>query len=194
MRRRHSLGTGLGAALLVLLAGCAAPAVVEDHLESGGVTSSEFSADDREIVLSARFDTPLAAGETVMVEWLFPDGSIYLRKPVRRSADSDYRIDTGIPVRGKAPGRRPGIWRVKLTRDGRELVSRAFEIRADGGAPEFASLAYCGPSRWNDPVISAQPSAGAVRARPGTWIGGKVLEASGATYSGAVLLTGCAPG
>ena len=192
--RRHSLRTGLGAALAVLLAACAAPAVVEDHLESDGVAATEFSADDREIVLSARFDSGLSAADTFMVEWLFPDGSVYLRKPVRRSTDSAYRVDTGIPVRGKAPGRSPGVWHVQLSRDGRPLVSRAFDIRAGGGAPEFASLAYCGPSRWSDPVISAQPSAGAVPARPGTWIGGEVLEAAGATYSGAVLLTGCAPG
>ena len=199
MGRRQALRVALCGAVIVFAVGCASPTIVEDHLASDGSVTTEFTVDDREIVLTARFDTKLAADETLMVEWIFPDGSVYLRKPVGRSAGSVYRIETDISVRGKTPARHPGIWRVNLARDGEPLVSREFEIReqsrADGsGAAEFAALAYCGPSRWNDPAISAKRSNGGVSGRPGAWIGGDVLEAAGAVYSSVVLLTGCAPG
>jgi len=198
MSRWHCLRTTLAFVVTVVLVGCASPAVVEDHLESDGAITTEFSVDDREIVLTARFDTKLAADDAFMVRWLFPDGSIYLRKPVRRSADSDYRIDTSIPVRGKAPARAPGIWQVQLWRGSRRIVSREFEIREQtrsgaAGAVEFAGLGYCGPSRWSDPVISARRSTHAAAGIPGAWIGREVLDAAGATYSSVILLTGCAP-
>lgn len=197
--RRRSLGVAAWVAGLIVLAGCASPAVVEDRLEADGSVATDFTVDDQQILLSARFDSKLAASDTFMVEWIFPDGSVYLRKPVRRSAESAYRVDTGIAVRGKTPARHPGIWHVELRQDGKRLVSRAFEIRepprtAQAHAAEFASLDYCGPWHWNDAVISARRPPGAVSARPGAWIGGEVLKAAGATYSGAVLLTGCAPG
>ena len=199
MSRWQALRVALAGAVLALLAGCASPAIVEDHLESNGSVATEFAIDDREIIFSARFNGKLAADEMFMVEWIFPDGSVYLRKPVGRSADSVYRVDTGISVRGKAPARHPGIWRVHLARNGERLVSREFEIleqsaEDDDEAAEFAAYAYCGPSRWNDPAISANRSDGGMSGRPGAWIGGDVLDAAGAIYSNVVLLTGCAPG
>jgi hypothetical protein len=183
---------------VVFLVGCASLAVVDDHLDAGGAPTTEFSADDRTVTLTARFNTHLSADERLMVEWLFPDGSVYLRKPVHRSRDSEDLLETSIPIHGKAPARHPGTWHVRLWRDGEKLVDRSFEILEPGqtlasGVQGFASLAYCGPSRWNDPVISGRRSGAAVRAFPGAWIGGEVLEAAGATYSSVVLLTGCAP-
>lgn len=188
-----------GAAVAVLLVGCASPAIVDDHLESDGTVATEFNVGDREILLSVRFDEKLSADETFMVEWIFPDGSVYLRKPVGRSADSVYRVDTGISVRGKVPARHPGMWSVHLARNGERLMSRDFELRrqarADGaGAADFSALAYCGASQWNDPVISAKRSDAGASGRPGAWIGNDVLDAAGAIYSSVVLLTGCAPG
>ena len=187
------------AAALLLLVGCAKPSMVDDHLESGGTPAVEFSVDDKSVTLSARFDAGLAVDEPVIVEWLFPDGQVYLRKPVRRSYDSPDLIETAMPIRGKVPARYPGIWQVRLWRDGDKLVEQSFEIRkpvqtaASAGAG-FASLAYCGPSRWNDPVISRRRSGSSATGVPGAWIGGGLLEAAGATYSRVVLLTGCAPG
>ncbi len=182
-----------------LLAGCASPSMVDDHLEAGGTPAVEFSVDDQSVTLSARFDAGLAADAPFMVEWLFPDGDVYLRKPVRRNYDSSDIIETAMPIRDKAPARHRGIWQVRLWRDGEMLVEQSFEIRkpkqtvALAGAG-FASFAYCGPSRWNDPVISRRRSAPPATGVPGAWIGGGLLEAAGATYSRVVLLTGCAPG
>ncbi len=187
---------GVAAAFLV---GCAKPSMVDDHLEAGGTRAVEFSVDDQSVTLSARFDAGLAADAPIIVEWLFPDGEVYLRKPVRRSYDSSDLIETAMPIRGKVPARYPGIWQVRLWRDGDKLVERSFEIQepvqtvASAGAG-FASLAYCGPSRWNDPVISSRRSGSPATGVPGAWIGGGLLEAAGATYSRVVLLTGCAPG
>ena len=188
--------SGIAVALLV---GCASLAVVDERLEAGGSATTKFYADDQAVTLSARFKPDLPANEPLMVEWLFPDGSVYLRKPVHRSYGSDDRLETSMPIRGKAPARHPGIWHVRLWHDGEKLVNRSFEIleprrTAASGAQSFASLAYCGPSRWNDPVISGRRSSVVASGRAGVWIGGEVLEAAGATYSGVVLLTGCAPG
>jgi hypothetical protein len=190
---------GLSGIAVALLVGCTSLAVVDDHLEAGGSATTEFSADDQAVTLSARFKPYLPAGEPLMVEWLFPDGSVYLRKPVYRSYGSDDGLETSMPIRGKAPARHPGIWHVRLWHDGEKLVNRSFEILEPGqtaasGAQRFASLAYCGPSRWNDPVISGRRSGAVASGSPGAWIGGEVLKTAGATYSGVVLLTGCAPG
>lgn len=181
------------------LGGCTNVAVVDDRLESDGVSATEFSVDDAGVTLSARFNTNLSAGQRFMVEWTFPDGSVYLRKPVTRSATADDLIETRMPIRGKAPARHPGVWRVRLWDDGGTLFSRSFEIRAmersvgsAGGG--FAGLVSCGPSRWNDTALSARGPDAMTSGHPGAWIGGHVLEAAGATYSGVILLTGCAPG
>ena len=183
----------------VILVGCAKPAVVDDRLAAAGAPAEDFSIDDRTVTLSARFDAGLAANQAFTVEWLFPDGNIYLRKPVQRSYERPDLIETSMPIRHKAPARYPGIWRVRLWRDGDKLLERSFEIRqsaetAAAAGAGFAALAYCGPSRWNDPVISARRSAPLAARVPGAWIGGDLLEAAGATYSRVVLLTGCAPG
>ncbi len=183
-------------AVAVLLVGCARPAVVDDHLVAGGAPATEFSIDDRTVTLSARFDTGLVADERLMVEWLFPDGKVYLRKPVRRSYESRDLIETSMPIRGKAPARHPGIWHVRLWRDGDKLVERSFRIRipaqtTTSARAGFARLSYCGPSRRNDSVISGRRSATGV---PGAWIGHDLLKAAGAIYASVVLLSGCAPG
>ena len=187
---------GIAAALV---AGCALPSVVDDDLAAGGAPSTEFSVDEQSVTLSARFDADLAEDRQFMVEWLFPDGEVYLRKPVRRSHSSLDLVETTMPIQGKAPAKHPGIWHVRLWRGGDKLVDRSFEVResaptAESARASFASLAFCGPSRWNDPVISGRRAGAAVTPVPGAWIGDDTLDAAGATYSGAVLLTGCAPG
>jgi hypothetical protein len=189
---------GLSGIVVALLVGCGSLAVVEDHLQAGGVPATEFSSDDETVTLSARFNEELAADEPLMVEWLFPDGKIYMRKPVRRSFESRDLLETSIPIRGKAPARHPGTWQVRLWHDGGKLVDRYFDIRIPAQTPasvaeRFTGLAFCGPSRWNDPVISGRRSGAVTTGRPGAWIGGEVLKAAGATYSGVILLTGCAP-
>ena len=188
----------ISAVAIGLLAGCTRIAVVDDHLETNGVPSTEFSADTPEVTLSARFGGHLPADERFMVEWLFPDDRIYLRKPVRRSATSDDMLETSMPIRGKAPGRHPGVWQVRLRRDGETLVSRYFEIYAPGamatGARDYAGSGLCGTWRWSDAAINGhRPDALAPRT-PGAWIGGRMLDSSGEFYAGMVLLTSCAPG
>lgn len=190
---------GLSGVIVVLHAGCTSVTVVDDHLAAGGSPTTEFTADDANATFSARFDSTLGVDETFMVEWLFPDGSVYLRKPVRRSSSHDDRLETSIPIRGKTPAGYPGLWHVSLWHEGERLVYRSFEIRESvetlgSRAADFAGLAYCGPSRWRDPAISGRPPATMRSSRPGAWIGGEVLEAAGATYSGVILLSGCAPG
>lgn len=195
MRVRSCIRPVAIALAALAVAACAGPARVDDALTTRGEPATEFSADDERITLTARFEGGRPSGRYT-VEWLFPDGRVYLRKPV--SADASG-ITTAIPVRGKAPSRNPGTWRVRLSRDGDPVVDRTFVIREaaarESPGQSFAGLAHCGPSRWNDPVISArQASAGASPGMPGAWIGGEVLAAAGATYSTVVLLTGCAPG
>ena len=115
------------------------------------------------------------------------------------SLGNDNVLETSLPVRGKGPARRPGIWQVRLWHDGRLLVNRSFEIHkaaetAMSAGASFAGLAYCGPSRWSDPVISTRNSVAVASGRPGAWVGGELLDVAGPTYSSVVLLTGCAPG
>lgn len=193
------LRVALSGATVLILAGCTNVTVVDDFLSAGGTPTTEFTADDGSVTLTARFESAIGKDQSFMVEWLFPDGSVYLRKPVRRSGGDAERLETSMPIRGKAPARHPGLWHVSLSHDGERLVDRSFEIREplaemNSGAADFAALAHCGPSRWHDPVISARRTKAVRPGRPGAWIGGEVLRAAGATYSGVILLTGCAPG
>lgn len=186
------LGRSVG--LVLLLAGCTQPTLVDDQLSSGGPPATDFSVGDESVTLTVRFDETLDPAEILIVEWRFPDGRIYLRKPVR--ASGARAVETSMPVRGKAPSRYPGIWHVRLSRGADMLVERSFEILEVSGeaGAGFASLAYCGPSRWEDPVISGRRTGMPVSGVPGAWIGDELLDAAGATYSSTVLLTGCAPG
>ncbi|NIM26858.1 MAG: hypothetical protein GTO67_06890 [Gammaproteobacteria bacterium] len=189
---------GLSVIAAVSLAGCGSAEVVEEQMHGAGAQMTAFTIEDRNATLSARFAAPLSADERFFVEWLFPDGRLYLRKSVRRDPVRHDLLETSLPIRGSAPARHPGIWQVRLWRDNDKLVERSFEIgeaapSAIASAREFANLAHCGPARWDDPVISARRAGPAAPGRPGAWIGGGVLEAAGATYSGVVLLTGCAP-
>lgn len=182
---------------VVLIAACARPALLDDQLSAGGPPATEFSVDDGSVTLTARFDARPGADDPFMVEWRFPDGRIYLRKPVRPGATES--IETSMPIRGKAPARHPGVWHVRLMRGGDTVVERSFAITepaqtVQAAGKGFASLAYCGPSRWEDPVISGRRVAATASGAPGAWIGAELLDAAGATYSTAVLLTGCAPG
>ena len=197
------LRIGLSAGIALLQVACTGVTVVDDKLTAqgaaGGATTTEFTAEEVNVTLSVRFESPLDVDETFMVEWLFPDGSVYLRKPVRSVGSEHDRLETSLPIRGKAPARYPGLWHVRLWHHGERLVERSFEIResvhtAPPGVADFAGLAYCGPSRWHDPVISGRHSPAIMLRRPGAWIGSEVLEAVGATYSSVILLTGCAPG
>lgn len=190
---------GLCAVAAALLGACSNLEVVDERLIVDGAATTELSVDDENATLAVRFNQDLDADDSFMVEWLFPDAKTYLRKPVRRSTASADTIETSMPIRGKAPARHPGIWRVRLSHDGARLVEHSFEIEAaarthDSAAEGFAGLAYCGPSRWEDPVISGRRAGTATGLRAGAWIGGDVLESAGATYSSFVLLTGCAPG
>lgn len=189
---------GLFGAVMTLLAGCAKPSIVDESLAAGGAPATEFSGDNQSVTLTARFSSDLAADASFTVEWLSPDGKIYLRKPVRRSIASPDLVETAMLVHGKAPARYPGLWHVRLWRGEDKLVDRSFEIRKQAQTPKsaaagFESLAYCGPSRWNDRVISGRHAASAATRVPGAWVGTALLEAVGATYSSMVLLTGCAP-
>lgn len=190
---------GLSVVAVASLLGCAGPAVLDDQLHAGGTQTTEVSVEDREVTLSARFAAPVAADERFMVEWVFPDGRVYLRKPVRPGLDGYDVLETSMPIRDRGPARHPGIWHVRLWHHGDKLLERSFEINepapsAASDARAFTNLAYCGPARWNDPVISTRAAGPVAVGVPGAWIGGNVLAVAGATYSRAVLLTGCAPG
>ena len=190
---------GLSVVAVASLVACAGPVVVDDQLHVGGTQTTEYSVEDQEVILSARFPAPVAADERFVVEWLFPDGRVYLRKPVRPGPEDHDVLETSMPIRDRGPARHPGIWHVRLWHQGDKLVERSFEINepapsAASDAREFANLAYCGPARWNDPVISTRAGGALATGVPGAWIGGDLLAAAGATYSRAVLLTGCAPG
>jgi hypothetical protein len=172
---------------------------MDDQLSAGGAPATEFSIDDSAVTLTARFASSLRSNDPFVVAWRFPDGRTYLRKPVQPGGAGTDAIETSMPIRGKAPARHPGVWHVRLTRGGDRVLERSFSIRepvetARSAGQGFASLAYCGPSRWEDPVITGRRDATVAAAVPGAWIGGEVLAAAGATYSTAVLLTGCAPG
>lgn len=175
-----------------LLAACAGPTLVADGLSADGAPGTEFPASAESVTLTARFDGRPGGGDPVVVEWRFPDGRTYLRKPVR--VDGGGAVETSMPVRGKAPARHPGIWHVSLSRGGERLVERSFAIREQApGTDGFAALVHCGPARWEDPVISARRAPHASSGAPGAWIGKALLDAAGATYSASVLLGGCAP-
>ena len=114
---------------VTLLAACAKPHVVDDGLTDAGRPTTEFSIDDQSATFTARFSSALSARDRFTVEWLFPDGEIYLRRPLSRDREMHDQVQTRLPIHGKSPARHAGRWRVRLWRGDNALVERSFEIR-----------------------------------------------------------------
>ena len=186
--------------LVALLAGgCSGVKVVDEHLSEDptylgpgtGVEhpQSVFSSDDVRVTLSVLFDrNPGTRGRPFMAEWLFPDGTVYLRVPVRTERGSRELLVTSMHILGEPPSRRPGIWRVRLSLEGTELLDREFEIRAapashPAAGAAHASAATCHQLGWTGGGAAIRSAAA------GTWVGGEVLSTTGATYAGMILLS-----
>jgi hypothetical protein len=186
--------------LVALLAGgCSGLRVVDERLSEdptylGPETGVEhlqsvFSSDDVRVTLSVLFDrNPGARGRPFMAEWLFPDGTVYLRVPVRTESGSRALLVTSMHIRGEPPSRRPGIWRVRLSLEATELLEREFEIRAAPASHLAAGATYAGAATCHQ--LGWTSGGAAVRsAATGTWLGAEVLSTTGATYTGMILLS-----
>ncbi|MDX1431617.1 MAG: hypothetical protein R3286_04135 [Gammaproteobacteria bacterium] len=200
----------LPAALVLLLAaGCTEIRVVEDELSDdatyvvfGSVPDNPrtlFYTDDEQVTLSVLFDSNLVGYHKLfMVEWLFPDGRVYMRRPAKTKFGSHEVLITAMRIRDEPPSRRPGLWRVRLSLEGELLLERDFEIRTrSGDAPA--------PPRSTEVSTRALacrdlPGAGVALAvepvyEPGPWVGGRVLANGETPYAGSILLSsaGCVP-
>ena len=71
---------GRCAGLVLLLAGCAQPTLVDDQLSAGGQPTTEFSVRDDSVTLMVRFDEQLGAGEILAIRLSHKEGLFRLSK------------------------------------------------------------------------------------------------------------------
>lgn len=187
---RRTWRPALAGALLGLLAGgCADVVVVEHHLsehvtavalESAPDSSRRiYSASDEQVTLTAFLDAGSGSGaRRFLVEWLLPDGRVYIRRPVRPERPGGEAVVTSMAIRGEPPSRRPGLWRVRLILEGEMLVESEFEIRDGGVESSFTTASSLGGCRSRRGPIPRS-----------AWVGAEALRRMGESYEPAVLLS-----
>jgi hypothetical protein len=202
----------LPALFVAVASGCGGASVVEDTLSDDparlaagaapAVLKTVYVSDDDRVTLSVRFSSSVSSGERFMVEWILPDSTVYLRRPVGTRPGTGDSLVTSMSIRGEGPSRRPGTWRVRLSLAGDELLARRFEITA---APEVHvssrsavaafGVTVCQRIGWADRGGTRHERRFPGRA---AWVGKDDLRARGATYEGMLLLSTaaeeCAPG
>ncbi len=77
-------------------------------------------------------------GESLLIEWLSPQGSILQSTPYSGlPATGQLCFLTQLPVAGFEAATLPGIWKIRVTSSGRILNERTFQITADPNAGKF---------------------------------------------------------
>lgn len=90
-----------------------------------------FTSDDEKVTLSVLFgQNYVGAYQYYRVEWIRPDGNVYLRTGTRSLFGRHDALESSMPIRGKPAGKFfPGKWKVRLFLDDRMLLEKPFEIR-----------------------------------------------------------------
>ena len=128
-----------------LIAGCTAGdirvsdvALAEASLHASsdgpeGKPRSVFSSNDEKVTLSVLFaHNYMGAFQWYKVEWIRPDGKVYLRKGTRSLFGRHDALEASMPIRDTPAAKFfPGKWQVRLYLEDRLLVEKAFEIRFD---------------------------------------------------------------
>jgi hypothetical protein len=98
-----------------------------------GKPRSVFSSNDEKVTLSVLFaHNYVGTFQWYKVEWLRPDGKVYLRKGTRALFGRHDALEASMPIRGTpAATFFPGKWKVRLYLEDRLLVEKGFEIRRD---------------------------------------------------------------
>jgi len=96
---------------------------------SPGKYKTIFSTSDEKVTLRVVFDTNVVGGSRVFtVEWVGPDGVVYLSEPVKTKWGSNEILLADLYIAENDPSRMPGRWQVRLLYKDDELVSRRFTI------------------------------------------------------------------
>jgi hypothetical protein len=124
--------------LMVLSIGCATRVVTVSLStdpsyswfgSSPGKYKRIFSTSDEKVTLRVVFDMNFVGAIRVFtVEWIGPDGDVYLSEPVRTKWGSNRILFADLYIFEREPSRMPGRWQVRLLYEDRELVSRRFTI------------------------------------------------------------------
>ena len=90
-----------------------------------------FTSEDEKVTLSVLFGyNRVGVYQWYRVEWIRPDGNVYLRTGTRSLFGRHDALEASMPIRGKPAGKFfPGTWKVRLFIDDRMLLEKEFEIR-----------------------------------------------------------------
>ena len=88
-----------------------------------------FSVSDEKVTLRVVFAPNLVGGwRTFRVDWIAPDGSVFLSEPVKTRWGSNETLFASLHIADNQPARMPGKWSVRLFHEEEELISRSFVI------------------------------------------------------------------
>jgi len=168
-----------------LIAGCTAGdirvsdvALAEASLHASsdgpeGKPRSVFSSNDEKVTLSVLFaHNYMGAFQWYKVEWIRPDGNVYLRKGTRSLFGRHDALEASMPIRDTPAAMFfPGKWVVRLYLEERLLAEKGFEIRRDRRVTNWGLESAAGAPRTQrrtdtcPPLLS--PSGDCVDISPG---------------------------
>ncbi|MDZ8118494.1 hypothetical protein [Pontiella agarivorans] len=96
---------------------------------SSSNTKTIFNINDEKVTLHVVFKPNFSWSiPTFIVEWIEPDSSVYLSRPITTKYGNNSVLITSLPIKGNMPSRSPGEWRVQLKKDDAVLVDFPFII------------------------------------------------------------------
>lgn len=118
-----------------------------------------FFSDDKKVTLSVLFgQNYVGVYQYFRVEWIRPDGNVYLRTGTRSLFGRHDALESSMPIRGKPAGRFfPGNWKVRLFLDDRMLLEKAFEIRRVQRITDWGLESATGAPRRQQPPDVCPP-------------------------------------
>lgn len=98
-----------------------------------GIPTDLFSTTDERIVLRVQLGLNLGTFYRIYrIEWIQPDGSVFLDEPIENVLGNSTIIIASLPVASNQPSRLPGQWKVRLYYKEKRLTERTFTIEERG--------------------------------------------------------------
>ena len=118
-----------------------------------------FFSDDEKVTLSVLFGhNYVGVYQWYRVEWIRPDGNVYLRTGTRSLFGRHDALESSMPIRDKPAGKFfPGKWKVRLFLDDRMLLEKAFEIRRRQRITDWGLESVKGAPRRQRPPDTCPP-------------------------------------
>ena len=92
------------------------------------VSKTVFSPDDQQVTLHVQFDPHFQPAPKLRVDWIDPNGDIFLNRKVTTTPGNTMEMIVRLPIRDHEPSGKPGRWWVLVHHRQTLLVRKPFVI------------------------------------------------------------------